>query len=122
MIKKTLIALLTTLAIGGAQAQAAAPTVTITWSAPTANTDGTALTGALTYQLYVGTKGAEVKYKTPVTSPPYVLVPTPSAGSQVCAQVTATASAVESAPSAEVCTQIPQSTPNAPSNVTITLK
>lgn len=110
------------LALAISAAFAAALTSTITWTPPTTNTDGTVISGPITYQLYVGAKGAEVKYKTPVTSPPYVLVPTPAPGTQVCVQVTATANGVESAPSAEVCAQIPQSIPNPPSNVTITLK
>lgn len=110
------------LAFGISVALAAALTTTVTWTSPTTNTDGSAITGPITYQLYVGPKGAEVKYKTPVTSPPYVLVPTPPAGSQVCAEVTATVNAVESAPSAEVCANIPAPTPNPPTNVSITVK
>lgn len=118
-MKKIIFALLALLSTN--VFSATAPIVTVNWSRPTLNTDGSAITSPITYQLYVGTAGHEVIYKTPVTSPPYILVPTPAPGSQVCVQVTATADSVESAPSAEICKTLPKSTPNAPTAVTITI-
>ena len=103
---------------------ATTPTYTVTWSAPTKYTDQTTIAGAITYQLYVGASGQEMRYKTPVTAPPYVLVPTPGPG-QTCVQVTATVNGVESIRSAEVCATVPLPPPiipNPPSNVTATVK
>jgi hypothetical protein len=40
-------------------------TATWTWSAPTTNSDGSAISGTLTYQLYVGTAGANSESGTP---------------------------------------------------------
>jgi hypothetical protein len=100
------------------------PTYIITWSAPTRYTDQTTIAGAITYQLYVGASGQEMRYKTPVTAPPYVLVPTPGPG-QTCVQVTSTVNGVESIRSPEVCATVPLPPPiipNPPSNVTATVK
>lgn len=97
------------------------PSYTVTWGVPTQNTDSTTIVGAITYQLYVGPSGQEVKYKTPVTAPPYVLVPTPAAG-QTCVQVTATVNGVESALSPEVCAVVPVAKPNPPAPVTASVK
>jgi hypothetical protein len=103
-------------------ADAATPaTYTVTWSAPTQYTDNSTIAGAITYQLYVGASGQEVKYKTPVTAPPYVLVPTPAPG-QTCVQVTATVNAVESARSTEVCATVVSPAPKSPTSVTATVK
>lgn len=118
-MKKTLFALLALLSVTAAQA--ATPVVTVTWTRSTTYTDSTPIVNPVTYQLYVGATGAEVAYKTPVASPPYVLVPTPAPGTQVCVQVTATVDAVESARSPEVCTVIPKATPAAPGAVKITV-
>ena len=102
-------------------AQAAAPTFTITWMPPTQYEDGSPLTAALTYQMYVGASGKEVAYKTPVTSPPYVLVPTPAAGTRICVQVTAIANGVESTRTQEVCSTVPFLAPSFPISVTVTV-
>lgn len=102
-------------------AQAATPTFTVTWPAPTQYEDGSTIVGAITYQLYVGPKGAEVKYKTPVTSPPYILVPTPGPG-VTCAQVTATVGGVESARSGEACGTVAAPIPKPPATVVATVK
>ncbi len=121
MIKKSMLALVALVGLSSTQA-ATPPTVTITWSKVTTNTDNTVITDPVTYQLYVGTSGNEVAFKTPVTSPPYVIVPTPAPGTQVCAQVTATAAGVESTKSVEVCGVVPKPTPNAPGNMKLTIQ
>ena len=118
------VVLLFSLAVGATVALAATPTYTVTWSAPTKYTDQTTIAGAITYQLYVGPSGQEVRYKTPVTAPPYVLVPTPGPG-QTCVQVTSTVNGVESIRSPEVCATVPLPPPiipNPPSNVAATVK
>jgi hypothetical protein len=100
------------------------PTATVTWTKPSLYTDGTAIgTAAVTYQLYVGATGAEVAYKTPVTSPPYVLVPTPTPGTAFCVQVTATVAGVESDRTQEVCSMIPKvTTPAAPTALKVVVQ
>lgn len=121
-MRKILLVALMALTAGLVSAQAAAPSAfTITWIPPTQFVDGTILTGAVTYQMYVGVTGKEVAYKTPVTSPPYVLVPTPAAGTSTCVQVTATVNGVESARSAEVCATVPFTAPNIPTAVAVTV-
>lgn len=105
-----------------AVAQASPPAFTVTWTAPTQFTDGTAIVGAITYQLYTGATGKEVKLGNPVTSPPYVINPTPAAGTTLCVYVTATVGGVESAPSGEACGTVPKPTPNGPGTVVITIK
>ena len=120
IMKRLFIGLLALLA--SAAAFAAAPQITVSWTAPTANTDGTAITGAITYQLYVGTSGKEAKFGNPVTSPPYIITPTPAPGSQVCVQVTAIANGVESDRTPEACTVVPFPVPGSPTVVTIVIK
>lgn len=121
-MKRILLLVAALLAASAASAvSAAAPAFTVTWAAPTQYTDGTTIVGAITYQMYVGAKGAEVKYKTPVTASPYVLVPTPGPG-ETCVYVTATVASVESAPSAEVCGTVAATAPKPPSVVAATVK
>lgn len=101
------------------------PVATITWSRTTTYTDGTVIpaTVPITYQVYEGAAGAEVIYKTPVSSPPYVLVPTPAAGTSFCVQVTAIAGGVESDRSPEVCSSIPKvNIPATPAAVKLTVQ
>jgi len=110
------------LGVPASQAQAAAPQVTVSWVAPTKNEDGSAISGAITYQLYVGTSGKEAKFGNPVTAPPYVITPTPAAGTQVCVQITAMVGGVESAKTSEACATMPFPTPGSPTVVTIVVK
>jgi len=93
--------------VPGVAAFASAVNPTLSWTAPTANTNGTAITSALSYNLYQGAKGAEVLVASGVTSP-Y----TASLASGLCFEVTAVESGVESARSNEVC-ELP-SAPGAP--------
>lgn len=122
MMKKLILLLMVGLLVPLSEAQGAGVAYTLTWTAPTLNTDGSSITGAITYQVYTGATGKEVKFGNPVTSPPYVVTPTPAAGTTLCAYVTATVGGVESAPSTEACGTIPKSTPNAPGTLIITIK
>lgn len=103
-----------------AHVHAQAPSVTLTWTAPTQNTDGTAITQSLTYNVYQGPKGAEAA--TPVATGVTALTWSGTAGLQpgttVCWEVTAQDSGGESAKSAEVCKTFAPSVPNPPSNLT----
>lgn len=103
-------------------AQAATSQFSVSWSAPTTYEDASKITGAITYQMYVGASGKEVKFGNPVTSPPYVIVPTPAPGVTTCVQVTSTVAAVESKRPTEVCGTVPFPLPNPPATTTITIK
>lgn len=104
------------------QAQAATPVVTITWVAPTQNVDLTPITAPLTYQLYIGKSGAEVKSGSPLAATSFTLTPSPAPGTQVCVKVTAIANGVESAQSGEACATMPFPAPNSPTVVSIVIK
>lgn len=117
-MKRTLCLLLFLLAVTGSEAQTATPQqFSITWTAPTANTDGTPISGPISYQLYAGAPGQEVKFGAPVTSPPYLINPVPAAGTTECVQITAIVAGVESAKTPEICAGIPALSPAPPSNV-----
>lgn len=94
-----------------------AATLTATWTAPTTNTDGSAITATLTYNLYTGAAGAETKTQSALTSTTAAI--TATAGVSTCAKVTALANGVESAQSAEVCATPAFPTPNAPTGLTL---
>jgi len=103
-------------------AMAATPqTYTITWTASSQNIDNSPIVGAITYQLYVGPAGQEMKWGNPVTAPPYILSPTPAPG-ETCVQVTATVNKVESARSLEACATVAPPTPKSPSPVIVSVK
>jgi hypothetical protein len=69
---------------------------TLTWIAPTANTDGTAITSPLTYRLYSGPKGAEV-YRRTVTGTQATVT------DKKCFTLIAVENGVQSLPSNEAC-------------------
>lgn len=98
------------------------PQFTVSWTAPVNNTDGSVISGAITYQMYAGVgPGKEVKLGTPVSSPPYVITPV-APGTNECVQVTAIVNGVESAKSAEACSTMPLPSPNSPTIITITIR
>lgn len=99
-------------------AVAVAASLTASWTAPTQNTDGTAITAPLTYNLYTGAKGAEVKTQANLTATQATIAGL-TAGAQTCATVTAVANGVESAQSAEVCATPAFPTPNPPTNLLV---
>lgn len=96
---------------------ALAQTLTAAWTAPTANTDGTPITAPVTYNLYSGAKGAEVKTQSALTATTITVAATP--GTQLCVRVTAVVNALESAQSAEACGTRAFSTPAAPASLTL---
>jgi hypothetical protein len=73
----------------------AAATHVASWTAPITNTDGTAITGTLTYNVYNGAKGAETLQGNVTATSASVTGP--------CVYVTAVEGTTESAPSNEVC-------------------
>jgi hypothetical protein len=97
---------------------AAAPSAVLTWTAPTLNTDGTTITGAITYSVYKGATGAETFFTAGITTTATTLAGTP--GTTQCFQVTAVVNGVESAKSNEVCKSFPNPVPAAPTGLTVT--
>lgn len=119
---KRVFAILALLAFGAPATEAqAAPTVTVSWVAPTTDVNGVALTGPITYQFYVGTSGKEVKSGNPVSGL-MMNIAAPAPGVQVCVQLTAIVNGIESDKTPETCTVMPFAQPNSPTVVTIVIK
>jgi hypothetical protein len=129
-MKKTVLAILALFACASPVvfAQTATPTVTatITYTAPTLNTDGSAIAGAITYNLYAAAQGTTpVLVESALTASPisYVVsLTTIPYGTTECFAVTAVANGVESALSTPLaCKTFAAPTPSAPTSVTVTL-
>jgi len=86
-------------------AGAYAATHTASWTAPTTNTDGSTISVPLTYNIYEGPKGSEVKTQTGITALAATIT-------GPCVEVSAVEAGNEGQLSNEVCLQIP----NAPAN------
>lgn len=93
----------------------------VSWTPPTTNTDGTAITGAITYNLYQGLAGALVKVQSGLSGVSVTVTAGLTVGTTQCFSVTAVVAAQESGQSTPACILIPLPKPNAPSAVTITL-
>lgn len=104
-------------------ATAAASGATLTWTAPTGNSDGTAISGALTYNVYQGisvaTLSKVVSGLTPTTG---VITTGLTAGTTQYFAVTAVANGMESALTPAQALVIPFSTPNPPTNLSCTMQ
>lgn len=97
----------------------------ISWSAPTANVDGSAITGAVSYNLYQGLTGALAKVQSGIAGGSATVTTGLTPGTTQCFAVTAVVATLESAQSVPVCITLavpPPPTPVSPTNVTITLK
>ena len=118
---KHLTALLCGLLLSTA-ALAAGPTATVTWTAPTTNTDGSAIAGALTYNVYQGTGTATpVKVQGPVAALTVTITAGLAAGSTQCFTVSAVANGVEGPQSLPACVTLQASAPSAPPTPTVTI-
>ena len=104
---------------GICQAKASPPQAALSWTAPTTNTDGTPITGTLTYNIYQGPTGALVKVQSGVTGLAATITTGLTGGSTQCFAVTAVVSGQESAQSNSACAAIPLSVPGAPGQVTV---
>ena len=81
-------------------------TTTLTWNAPTTFTDGTPITGAITYNVYAGgITGALTKVVSNLTGTSNAVVN----ATQPCYAVSAVVAGVESALSPSACVKIPGS-------------
>ncbi len=91
-----------------------APVATITFTPPTKNTDGTAITGTLTYDLFWGTSsGGEKLLTSAITGSPITVDADLVDGTTYYAYVEAVNSAgIASAPSNEACITFPAATPD----------
>jgi hypothetical protein len=100
----------------------AAPVMTLTFTPPTTNTDGTPLTLPLTYTVYQGTtSGSEVKVASGISTSPIVVNTGLVIGSTYYVYIEAVDSNGASVPSAEVCKTFPASTspPSPVTNLTV---
>lgn len=101
---------------------AAPPSAAVSWTAPTTNTDGSAIpAGSLTYNLYQGLTGAEVKVQSALTAASTTVTTGLTAGTNQCFTVTAVEAGVESGPSAETCALIPKPVPGVPTQITVVI-
>jgi hypothetical protein len=100
-----------------AASQAFAATATVSWIAPTTNTNGTAISGALTYNVYQNA----VKVQSGVAGLTATVTTGLTAGSTQCFSVSAVEAGVEGAQSLPSCVTLQALTPNAPTVPTVTI-
>ena len=104
------LSLMASIAYGG--------TATLNWVAPTTNTDGSAITGAISYKVYGAAQGSTKALLATVSALTWQHTNAPN-GTTQCYQVTATVNGAESARSVESCKLIPVPVPNPPTITTI---
>jgi len=110
-------------------AYAATPSITVSWTAPTAAVDGSALTGAqaiTSYQVWISTASipdtvATAPTATVTTGTTTTQTVTANPGDTVFARVKACNAGGCSVLTTQASKVLPLSTPNPPTNVTITL-
>jgi len=105
-----------------AQTVAPVPKLTVSWTAPTTNTDGSAIpAGSLTYQLYQGSDGKYATVGSPVAITSELVTAGLTVGTTVCFYVVAIEAAQQSGASTEACAVVPKPTviPNPPTQVTV---
>lgn len=91
----------------------------LSWIPPTQNTDGSAITGAITYSIYGAVQGApKVLIASGISGTSYTHTAATN-GTTFCYTATATVAGQESAQSAEACKAIPPAVPNPPTNLVI---
>lgn len=122
-MKRILLALGLVLATLLCMGAAYAGTANLTWIAPTTRTDGSALSGAVTYKVYRGTSSAAVaSATTPIatvaTGTTYTDASAP-AGTQFYAVSAVDAAGVESAKTNAVSVVIPVAPPSPPTGLSV---
>jgi hypothetical protein len=101
-----------------------AQSYTARWTAPTTNTDGSAITQTLNYNLYQAACGsALVKVQSGIAGLTTTITKGMIPGTTQCFALTAlnTTTGMESAQTSQVQVTVPQPTPNAPGGLTVTL-
>jgi hypothetical protein len=117
---KTVFALVA-LAVAGIAYAVSTTSAALSWTAPTTNTDGTAITATLTYNVYQGLSGALVKVQSNLTTAATTITTGLTANTTQCFAVTAIANGVESAQSTPACAAIPFPAPGAPTSVIVVI-
>lgn len=102
-------------------ATVAPPQAAVSWVAPTLNTDGTAISGPITYNVYQGLTGALVKVLSNLTTTSTVITTGLTPGSSQCFAVSAVVNGAESAQSAFMCATIPNPIPGSPTTVVVVI-
>jgi len=98
----------------------AANTASLSWTAVTTNTDGSAVSGAVTYNVYQGASaGALTSVQTGLTTTSATVTAGLADGATVCFAVTAVAGGIESAQSAVACKTFPAGVPSAPTGLVV---
>lgn len=100
---------------------AAATNLTLTWTAPTQNTDTSAIAGPITYNLYGGMQGQALTLLSGMPISTTTNVRSNVNPGTICYAVTAVVNGLESAQTPPVCTTILAPPPNAPSGLTVTM-
>jgi hypothetical protein len=100
---------------------ATVPSALLTWSATTANTDGSPALN-ITYNVYQGLSGKLSKSVSGVNALTATITTGLTRGVTECFAVTAVEAGVESAQSAQACAAIGIATPLTPTSVTVTVK
>lgn len=102
---------------------AEAQTATVSWTAPTKNTDGTSINAPLTYNLYQGAQGTTpTKVQSSLATTTATVTAGLTPGTTQCFTVTALANGNESAQSASACAAIPFPTPGVPTQITVVVR
>lgn len=97
-------------------------TATLNWVAPTANTDGSPITGTVTYNIYQGASAITLaKVQSGVTGTSTTVTTGLTPGTNEFFSVTAVVNGQESAEVVPVSVAIPQLVPKAPTGLTVTL-
>ena len=100
---------------------ALASTATLTWIAPTTNTDGSAITATLTYNVYQGPEGALVKVQSALTALSVSITTGLTAGTTQCFTVSAIENGVESGQSLPACVTLAPLSATPPAIHTVTI-
>lgn len=104
----------------------AAVTASVSWTAPTTNTDGSKITGAITYNLYSGATATALPFTAVVqkgmSNTLTQVMSGLTAGVQTCFAATAVVATIESAQSTPTCYTPAAATltPSPPGKVTVT--
>ncbi len=121
MLRGIFLALLC--ASAAAIAAAAPPQAVLSWTAPTTNADGSAITSTLTYNVYQGVQGAALaKVQSGIATATATITTGLTAGSTQCFTVSAVANSLEGAQTTTACAAIPFPTPGVPTQITVIIR
>lgn len=109
--------LTTTVAIGQV-----AGTASLSWTAPTANVNGTPIAGAITYNVYQGVQGSALaKVQSALTATAATVTAGLTPGTTQCFAVTAVVNNIESAQSTTACAAVAFPIPGVPTQITVVI-